>query len=86
MQERDREEDVGKGAEDEESPFVGGGYERAREPAGNPDPGEGDVVDDGGPAYAGEEADGGDEWCPADEPVLLLVVQHIYIEKRRFTN
>lgn len=71
VQERKGEEDVGEGAEGEEAPFVGCGYKGTREVSGDPDPGEGYVVNDCRPGNAREESKGCDEGGPSDEPGVL---------------
>lgn len=65
-------EDVGKGSKGEEAPLVVGRNIGGNEIANDPDPGEEDVEDDGGPRDAGEDSEGEDGGGEGDNPKNVL--------------
>lgn len=77
VEERTPEEELSKEAESEESPLVGGLDVGSSEPGSNPGPDEGNVVDDGSPGDAREEAEGDHERSPADKPVDVASIEDL---------
>lgn len=67
-----QEEDVRQLAEGEEAPLVVGAGVGCEEVAEDPDPAEGDVVEDCGPGDAGEDTQGQDDGGEGDHPVYVL--------------
>lgn len=66
------ESKVGHGAEDEETPLVVGTSVGADEVADDPDPGEEDLVEDGGPGDTAQQAKGNDDDREEDNPADIL--------------
>lgn len=66
------ESQPGHGAEDEEAPLVVGAGVGADEVADDPDPGEDDLVEDGGPGDAAQQAQGDDDDGEEDDPADIL--------------
>lgn len=66
------EEDPGGSAECVEAPLVVGGGESADEVGDDPDPGQEDLVDDGGPGDAAQQAEGDDQDGELDDPEDIL--------------
>ena len=66
------EEHVGKSSESKEAPLVVGRNIGGHEIADDPDPGEEDVEDDGGPRDAGEDAQSEDGGRERDDPEDIL--------------
>lgn len=74
---RRRHDEVGDGAEDEEAPLVDGRGVGRDEVADDPDPGEKDVPDDGGPGRVGDEAQEDIDDGEGDDPVDVLVKEDL---------
>lgn len=66
------EEHVGEGSKGEEAPLVVGRNIGSNEIANDPDPGEEDVEDNGGPRDAGEDAESEDSSGERDNPKNIL--------------